>query len=63
MEEEGFEEEELLEQESKFYIVFPRTTAAMGMLPKNSKWVTDGALTDTWSNVLTSVGLHPPPAV
>lgn len=49
--------EENIEPESQAYIVFTRATAAMGMSPKKTQWVVDGALIDTGSNVISSVGL------
>lgn len=46
-----------LEEESEPYIAFTQLVTAMGMSPRNTKWVVDGVMIDTGSNVVSSIGL------
>lgn len=51
------EEFENIAYESESYISFPRATVAIWMAPKKTIWIVKGALIDTGSNILSSVGL------
>lgn len=53
-EEEEFEE---VAHESESYITFTGATAAMGLAPKQTRWIVDSALIETGSNVISLVGL------
>lgn len=56
-------EHEHIDEDSESYIAFTRTTAAIGMSPKPTERVANGAMIDTGSIILSSVGLTLSPAV
>lgn len=49
--------DEGIEHESKSYIAFTRAVHGMVFFSKKTQWIVDGALKDTGSNLLSSVGL------